>query len=79
MQQRSHIMWFILAMLLVGFCRPSLTAVSTEVRVASALVEAPSNNDKAATMEMKQALVRSAQERNELKAANELLQNQSWS
>ena len=78
MQQRSHIMWFILAMLLVGFCRPSLTAVSTEVRVASALVEAPSNNDKAATMEMKQALVRSAQERNELKAANELLQNQSW-
>ena len=78
MQQRPHILWFMLAMLLVGISRPSLLAESAEATVASASVEASSDNDKAATMEMKQALVRFAQERNELKAANELLQNQSW-
>ena len=78
MQQRFHILWFILAMLLVGVGRPLLVAESAKVTVASASVETSSDNDKAATMEMKQALVLFAQERNELKAANELLQNQSW-
>ena len=78
MQQRFHILWFILAMLLVGVSRPLLVAESAKVTVASASVENSSDNDKSATMEMKQSLVLFAQERNELKAANELLQNQSW-
>ena len=76
MQQRLHISWLFLATLLVGVTSLPLMAESAEVTIASDSVEAQS--DKAATMEMKQALVRFAQERNELKTANEALQNQSW-
>jgi type II secretory pathway pseudopilin PulG len=86
MQQRNYISWFILAMLLLAVAPLPLAAESAEVAAVSDSVEttfdeAPSDkaaSDKAATMEMKQTLVRFAQERNELKAANELLQNQSW-
>jgi type II secretory pathway pseudopilin PulG len=70
-------------MLLVGVASLPLAAATAKVATAEE-ASAPELNpaevspDKAATMEMKQALSRFAQERNELKAANETLLNQSW-
>ena len=83
MLQRTHLSWFLLAMLLVGVASLPLAAATAKVATtqgaaAPELNPAEVSPDKAATMEIKQTLVRFAQERNELKAANELLQNQSW-
>ena len=65
-------------MLLVGVASSPLAAATAEGAAAPELNSVEVSPDKAATMEMKQALFRFAQERNELKAANEALQNQSW-